>query len=230
MYQIAIAGKRLSDLFHIITPPITTSAGFSVVFSLDWRQQLSYEFLFLHTAWIQQADKKKHCILVPAVPVKSFLHLYVVYLLSTSAELEREGRETTKHTRPNYSASIRVFLSCLGYSLLPVWVVWLTGCAILQSMAFSLCHINAPASNLSSFGQPGPRGQPSRQGSSVEGQCRLSPLSLFLRGWWRKGFKTPQPFLLSLTHFVWFSVVVEKNIMDFLGSVLHNVMVDFDGQ
>lgn len=39
MHQIAIAGKRLFDPFHIIDSSITTSAGFSVVFSLSWRQQ-----------------------------------------------------------------------------------------------------------------------------------------------------------------------------------------------
>lgn len=64
----------------------------------------------------------------------------------------------------------------------------------------------------------------------MKGQHRLSPLSLFLSGWEGKGFEIPHPFLLSLTHFVWFSIVVERNIMDLLGSVLHNVTVDFDGQ
>lgn len=47
-----------------------------------------------------------------------------VLCICTLAELGREGWGTTKHIRPNYSASRRAFLSCLGYLLLTVWVVW----------------------------------------------------------------------------------------------------------
>lgn len=231
MHQVAIAGKRLFDPFHVITSSITTSAGFSVVFSLDWRQQFfDMRSSFFTLPGFSRQTRKNIIFSSLQYLWRAFpISVLCIYLLSASAELEREeGWETTKHIRPNYSASIRAFLSSLGYSLLAVWIVWLTERA--DSKTIALFHINAPTPNPSSLGQPGPRGQPSLQGSSLEGQCRLSPLSLFLRGWWGKGFKTPHPFLLSLTHFVWFSVVVERNIMDLLGSVLHNVTVDFDGQ
>lgn len=54
---------------------------------------------------------------------------------------------------------------------------------------------------------------------------------IFVRlGGGERDLKSLTPFLLILTHFVWFCIVVERNIMDLLGSVLHNVTVDFDGQ
>lgn len=55
MHQIAIAGKRLFHPFHIIASSITSSAGFSVVFSLNWRQQFfdmsSYFFTLPGFSW-----------------------------------------------------------------------------------------------------------------------------------------------------------------------------------
>lgn len=55
MHQIAIAGKRLFHPFHIIASSITNSAGFSVVFSVNWRQQFfdmsSYFFTLLGFSW-----------------------------------------------------------------------------------------------------------------------------------------------------------------------------------
>lgn len=55
MHQKAIAGKRLFDAFHTIASSLTTSAGFSVVFSLDWRQQFfdmsSYFFTLPGFSW-----------------------------------------------------------------------------------------------------------------------------------------------------------------------------------
>jgi len=89
-------------------------------------------------------------------------------------------------------------------------------------------QIRPPSGSLAQTGRPNGR---VRRGSSVKGQRRLSPLLLFLWGWGgKKGFGIPHPFLQILTHFVWFSVGVERNTMDLLGSAPRNATVDFDGQ
>lgn len=90
---------------------------------------LWYELLFLHIslsiACVQLTQEKKHYILFPAATCEELSRLSTVYVHSSLAEPGREGWETTKHIRPNYSAGIRAFLSCSGYLLLTVRVVWL---------------------------------------------------------------------------------------------------------
>lgn len=88
--------------------------------------ELLFTFLFPLLGFSWRRRKKNILLSYLQLPVKSFPCLCVAYLHSTSAELQTGGWETTKQIRPNYSASLRAFLSCLGYALLTVRVVWLT--------------------------------------------------------------------------------------------------------
>lgn len=135
----------------LLFPPLTECSS-----SLIWAPLSSH--FSLHCVGSADTGEKNIIFSSLQLPVKSFLRFCAVYLHSASAELGREGWETTKHIRPNYSASIRAFLSCLGCSLLTVRAVWLTRCADFKAVAQH--RVNASNPNPSSFRQPGPNGLP----------------------------------------------------------------------
>lgn len=164
MHQIPIVGGKVFSIHSAPSPRLSPPQQASLLFppltecssSLIWAPLSSH--FSLHCVGSADTGEKNIIFSSLQLPVKSFLCFCAVYLHSASAELGREGWETTKHIRPNYSASIRAFLSCLGYSLLTVRAVWLTRCADFKAVAQH--RVNASNPNPSSFRQSGPNGLP----------------------------------------------------------------------
>lgn len=110
----------------------------------------TFSFLLPGLSWRRRNGRETIVFSFLQLPVKGSSRLCAL------AALEREGWETTKHLSPNYSPNVRAVLSCSGYSLLTVWVVWLAEAADFKAVALSC--VNASNPNPSSSEQPGPNG------------------------------------------------------------------------